>query len=279
MKNVLIVGAHSYIGDSFKAYLDEYPEQYKTGILGTRGLKPECEMFQGIDVIFCVAGIAHVKETGQNRHLYFDVNRDLVVEIAKAAKWGGVRQFVLLSSMSVYGLEVGYITKDTEANPVTAYGQSKLQADESIKQLADENFSFACLRPPMVYGKNCRGNYQSLRKFALTSPVFPMYENKRSMIYIGNLCEFAKECIDFEKSGLFFPQNAVYTNTSRMVQLIAENNGKRIRLTKAFNWALKTCGVSVVKKVFGDLVYEPVDTMGKYGFEESIKLTEQEQIE
>ena len=89
MKNVLIVGAHSYIGDSFKAYLDEYPEQYKTGILATRDLKPEHEMFQGIDAVFCVAGIAHIKETDKNRHLYFDVNRDLVVEIAKAAKWGG----------------------------------------------------------------------------------------------------------------------------------------------------------------------------------------------
>ena len=94
------------------------------------------------------------------------------------------------------------------------------------------------------------------------------------MIYIGNLCEFVKDVIDEKKSGLFFPQNAEYTNTSEMVKQIAEENGKKIRLTRVFNWALKICGVGIVKKVFGDLVYEPVDTVSKYGLRESIKLTE-----
>lgn len=275
MKKILIAGAGSYIGESFKEFLSQWPEQYKVDVIGTKGLEPKPEMFEGVDAIFCVAGIAHIKETAENRHLYFDVNRDLVVEIAKAAKAAGVKQFILLSSMSVYGLEVGRITKDMEPHPVTAYGESKLQADEKIKKLEDESFKFCCLRPPMVYGKNCTGNYQSLRKFALKSRVFPQVNNKRSMIYIGNLCEFVKKCIDFERIGLFFPQNAEYTNTSEMVKQIAEENGKKIKLTKVFNWAIKICGVGIVKKVFGDLVYEPVDTVSKYGLKESIRLTEE----
>ena len=126
----------------------------------------------------------------------------------------------------------------------------------------------------MVYGKNCKGNYQTLRKFAIKSPVFPEIDNKRSMIYIGNLCEFVKKCIDCEQSGLFFPQNAEYTNTSSMVKSIAEYNGKNIRLTKAFNWILKKCDAGVVKKVFGDLVYDNVDLVDKYGLRESIRMTE-----
>lgn len=274
MKNILIVGANSYIGDAFKIYLDQYPERYKTDILATKGLEPELEMFKEIDTIFCVAGIAHIKETSQNRHLYFDVNRDLVVKIAKLAKEAGVKQFILLSSMSVYGLTVGHITKTTEPKPTTAYGESKLQADEKIAKLVDGNFIFTCLRPPMVYGKNCTGNYQILRKFALKSPVFPNYKNQRSMIYIENLCEFVKSCIDEDRSGLFFPQNAEYTNTSLMVEQIAVEHGKKIRLTKAFNWALRVCGVGVVKKVFGDLTYEKTDLVSKYGIRESIKITE-----
>lgn len=127
----------------------------------------------------------------------------------------------------------------------------------------------------MVYGNGCKGNYQSLRNFALKSPIFPNYKNQRSMIYIGNLCEFVKNCIDEEKRGLFFPQNAEYTNTSEMVRLIAESNRKKIRLTKAFNWAVKNAPVGVVKKVFGSLTYEPVDIVGKFGFVESIRLTEE----
>lgn len=275
MKNVLIAGSHSYIGDSFKEYLLQWPDQYKVDSFATTGWKPNAEMLKNADVIFCVAGIAHIKETADNRHLYFDVNRDLVIDIAMAAKSAGVKQFILLSSMSVYGLEVGHITKNTIPYPVTAYGESKLQADEEIKKLEDENFIFTCLRPPMVYGKNCTGNYQALRKFALKSPIFPKYKNKRSMIYIGNLCEFVKETIDQENRGLFFPQNAEYTNTSEMVSLIAKEHRKKIRLTKAFNWAVKICGMGIFKKVFGDLVYEPVDTVGKYGLAESIRLTEE----
>ena len=274
MRHILIAGAGSYIGESFKEFLGQWPDEYTVDVLGTKGLEPKPEMFEGIDAIFCVAGIAHIKETNENQHLYFEVNRDLVVETAKVAKAAGVKQFILLSSMSVYGLEVGRITKEKAPHPVTAYGQSKLEADEEIKMIEDENFFFTCLRPPMVYGKNCTGNYQSLRKFALKSPIFPRIDNNRSMIYIGNLCEFVKECIEEKKSGLFFPQNAEYTNTSEMVRAIAEAHGKKIKLTKAFNWAIKIAPMDVVKKVFGDLVYEPVDTVGKYGLKESIRLSE-----
>ncbi len=276
MKKILIVGANSYIGKSLKAYLEQHPDKYTVSTLVARGLKPASELFQTFDVVFCAVGIAHIKETAKNRYLYYEINRDLVVQIAKTAKMAGVRQFILLSSMAVYGLEVGWIAKETVPNPVTAYGQSKLDADEQIKKLEDETFLFTCLRPPMVYGKNCTGNYQALRKVALKSPVFPNYKNQRSMIYIGNLCEFVKEAIDFEKRGMFFPQNAEYTNTSAMVKQIAEEHGKKIRLTKAFNWAIRRCNVGITRKVFGDLVYESIDTVEKYGLRESILLTEKD---
>ena len=276
MKRILIAGAHSYIGDSVKALLDEYPDKYDVRIIDTKELTPAPDLFQNIDTVFCVAGIAHVRETNENRHLYYDVNRDLVVNIAAAAKEGGVEQFILLSSMSVYGLTIGHITKDTLPNPVSAYGESKLQADEKISLLEDDKFKFVCLRPPMVYGKNCAGNYQALREFALKSPVFPDYRNARSMIYIGNLCQFVKDCIDYERRGLFFPQNATYVNTREMVEQIARIHKKRIRLTKLFNWMIGIIPVDTVRKVFGDLTYEQTDTVGKYSFSESIVLTERE---
>ena len=274
MKKVLITGAGSYIGEKVKEYLMQWPKNYSVDMKNTMGWKPIESDFTGFDVVFNVAGIAHRKETAENRHLYYDVNRDLVIKIAENAKAAGVKQFILLSTMSVYGMVEGRITKSTKPHPVNAYGKSKVEADEAIEKMADDNFKFCCLRPPMVYGKGCKGNYQSLRSFALKSPIFPDYKNQRSMIFIGNLCEFVKDAIDQEKSGLFFPQNAEYTRTSDMVKLIAEAHGKKIRLTKAFNWAIKICGVNVVKKVFGDLVYEPVDTVEKYSLYESIKLTE-----
>lgn len=276
MKKVLITGAKSYIGESVKGYLLQWPDEYAICVKDATGWQPDFSDFTGYDVVFNVAGIAHIKETDENRRLYYDVNRDLSVRIARAAKKGGVKQFILLSTMSVYGLTVGHITKNTPVNSVNAYGRSKAEADEEIGKFADKNFRFACLRPPMVYGKGCKGNYQRLRSFALKSPVFPEYQNQRSMLYIGNLCEFVKKVIDEEGAGLFFPQNAEYVSTSEMVRLIAEANGRKIGLTKAFNWAVKRIPADVVKKVFGNLTYEDIDTVSKYSFEESIRRSEGE---
>ncbi len=274
MKNIMITGINSYIGGSVKQYLAQFANKYSVSETDTLGLKPVSAMFSGVDTVFCVAGIAHIKETVENKHLFFDVNRDLVFEIAKAAKEARVKQFILLSSMSVYGLTIGHIKKNTMPNPNTAYGESKLQADEKIKKLEDNGFIFTCLRPPMVYGKNCPGNYQSLRRIALNSPLFPDFNNQRSMIYIGNLCEFVKDCIDSERGGLFFPQNSQYVNTSQIVKMIAQEHERRIILTQLFNWAIKSVPINMVKKAFGNLTYELVDTVGKYSFTESIRLTE-----
>ncbi len=274
MKRILITGANSYIGDSVKEYLLQESDKYSVDIIDTMGFEPEPDDFKGYDVVFNVAGIAHIKETPENRDLYFKVNRDLVVKIAKAAKSVGVKQFILLSSMSVYGKLTGYITKKTKESPTNAYGLSKAQADHAVAKLKSKGFRFACLRPPMVYGKGCKGNYQSLRTFALKSPVFPDYENERSMIYIGNLCEFVKRIIDEGRGGLFFPQNAEYVNTSEMVKRIAQAHNKKIRLTGVFNLGVKSIPAGIVKKVFGSLTYEKVDLVDKFKFDETIRLTE-----
>lgn len=274
MKRILITGANSYIGESVKIYLGQYPDRYLVDILNTLGLKPTSEMFSKYDVVFNVAGIAHIKETEENRQLYYDINCDFAVNMAKAAKEGGVRQFIHLSSMSVYGLTEGYITKNMMPNPVNAYGESKLMADEKIRKLEDENFKFVCLRPPMVYGKGCKGNYQTLRSFALKSPVFPLFRNQRSMIFIDNLSEFIKEMIDGECAGLFFPQNEAYVCTCEMVRLISNFGEKKIKLLSLGNPLIHISKSNLVKKVFGSLTYEKVDIVSKFNFYESIELTE-----
>lgn len=275
MKRILITGANSYIGESVREHLLQEPDKYYVETKDTMGWIPSPEDFKGIDVVFNVAGIAHIKETKENRHLYYDINRDLVVNIAKAAKVGGVKQFILLSTMSVYGVNTGHIKKSTIPKPVNAYGKSKLEADKEIKKLECNSFKFACLRPPMVYGKGCKGNYQRLRSFALKSPIFPSINNKRSMIYIGNLCDFIKDCINNEKGGLFFPQNSEYVNTSQMVREIAARHEKNIIFIKGANWAIRMVPMTVVKKVFGNLTYEPTEIISKYDFLESIELSEQ----
>ena len=114
MKNILITGAGSYIGDSVKEYLDKHPELYNVTIKDTIGWRPAASDFGGYDVVFHVAGIAHRKETKENAHLYYEVNRDQAIRVAEQAKAAGVRQFIIMSSMSVYGMNTGHITKETK---------------------------------------------------------------------------------------------------------------------------------------------------------------------
>ena len=280
MKRVLITGKNSYIGTSLENWLMREPDKYKVDTVDMKDGSWKEKDFSSYDVVFHVAGIAHIKETSDNQNLYYKVNRDLAYETAQKAKQDGVEQFIFLSSMSVYGIEQGVIDKNTPLTPNSAYGKSKIEAEKLINKLQDDSFTVATLRPPMVYGKGCRGNYPRLVGLALKTPIFPKVDNKRSMIYIDNLSEFVKRLIDNRSGGLFFPQNADYVNTSEMVRIIAEVHGKRVVMTKLFNPLLRLLNVSTVNKVFGDLVYDM--SMSNYvsdyrvcGFRESVKKTEQ----
>ena len=255
MKRILIIGAESYIGTSLEKWLSRYPLEYNIETMDVRLDDWRNEDFSSFDVAFHVAGIAHVKETRSNRQLYYRVNRDLAYEVALKAKSEGVKQFMFVSSIYVYGLQKGVIDKNTPLEPRTSYGKSKLEAEKLDKSLEDHRFTVTILRPPMVYGKGCKGNYPRLAKLALIAPVFPDIDNKRSMIHIDNLCEFVKVLIDNRLGGTFFPQNPEYVKTSEMVRLIARSHGKEIRLTRIFNPIIKMLRIPVVTKVFGDLVY------------------------
>lgn len=283
MKNILITGKDSYIGTSLENWLNK-EDMYKVDTIDMIDESWKEKDFSTYDIVFHVAGIAHVSADPKMEELYYKVNRDLAIETANKAKAEGVRQFIFMSSIIVYGDSSSsekIINIDTTPSPSNFYGDSKLQAEEGLKKLESEEFKIAVLRPPMIYGKGSKGNYPRLASFAKRSPIFPNIENQRSMLHIDNLCEFIKLMIDNEESGLFFPQNKEYVSTSEMVKTIAEVHGRKIRMTKIFNPVLKRMfGFDVVNKAFGNLVYEmDMSEYGKgeyrvRGFRETIELTE-----
>lgn len=267
MKKILITGANSYIGTSFEKYIKEnYPEWYEIDTVDMIDGSWREKSFSGYDSVFHVAGIAHSdsgKISAEKEKLYYSVNTDLTIETAKKAKTDGVKQFIFMSSAIVYGdsAPIGkdkLITKDTPVSPTNCYGDSKVQAENGIRPLNDENFKVVILRPPMIYGKGSKGNYPLLSKIAQKTPIFPYVKNERSMLYIENLCEFVRLMIENRESGTFWPQNEEYSNTSELVKMIAEAHGKRVWLVKGFGWALKLLShvTPVVNKAFGSLRYE-----------------------
>ncbi|WP_306010175.1 NAD-dependent epimerase/dehydratase family protein [Bacillus sp. MMSF_3328] len=279
MKRILITGKNSYVGTSLVKWLGRQPKKYSIDSISLRNDSWKEKDFSSYDVVYHVAGIAHIKETEENAHLYYKVNRDLAFEVVQKAKIEGVKQFIFLSSMSVYGIETGIINKDTPVKPKSNYGKSKLEAEKLIANLESNVFKVAILRPPMIYGRGCKGNYNRLAKLALKTPIFPDIDNNRSMIYIDNLSEFVKCVVDSCGNGLFFPQNEDYVNTSKMVDLIAKAHGKTVLLTKLFNPLLALLKRNeTVNKVFGNLVYEKsltkLEINEQISLAESIRLTE-----
>lgn len=278
MTKILITGANSYIGQSFSNWIEKNTKNVSIATLEVKGDAWTKESLAGIDAIFHVAGIAHIKETRENAELYYQVNRDLTVQLAEKAKREGVGQFVFLSSMSVYGKEAGKIDDRTPLIPNSNYGKSKMQAEHFINQMADAHFRVTILRPPMIYGPGCKGNYPKLAQLALKTPIFPDTENRRSMLYIDNLCSYVWVLIRDKRSGLFLPQNSEYVNTGDLVQKIALAHDKKLTLTKLFTPLIRILNVSVVEKVFGSLYYEK-DTENRIeyteiSFADSIKITE-----
>lgn len=289
MERILITGASSYIGTSFEHYMREWQDEYSIDTLDMRNDTWKQYDFSKYDVVFHVAGIAHSdngKINAEKEKLYYMVNTDLTIETAKKAKLEGVKQFIFMSSAIVYGdsAPIGkekIITRDTPVSPSNCYGDSKVQAENGIRPLDDDNFKVVILRPPMIYGKGSKGNYPILSKLAKITPIFPNIENIRSMLYIENLCEFIRLIIINEEHGTFWPQNAEYTKTSELVQMIAKVHGKKLKLTKMFNWAIPLGAklTGLVDKAFGNFAYD----MGiseykinyrKYSVNKSIEKTE-----
>lgn len=283
MKKVLIIGKRSYIGESFKKWLEQFQKLYEVEIVSSLNYEWKKTDFAKFEVIVDFAGIAHINNiTEDMKELFYSVNRDLSIEIASWAKEHGIKHFIFFSSMNVYGDYCENITDRTKVNPTSFYGDSKLQGDLGIQELADEDFTVSILRPPFVYGKGCSGNYNTISKFAKMLPVFPTYKNRKSMIYIDNLCEFVRLLIDDQASGIFTPQNKELVSTADLVREIAKCHGTNIWFTGMFNWSIKAvCKFSrFVRRAFADDCYN-LKLSDYYGFkycvvsfEESIHLTE-----
>ena len=298
-RKILITGAGSYIGERFQCYATEY---YK-GNFSIESLDMQDPMwrnhdFSKYDIVYHVAGIAHAdvgNVSDVTKEKYYAVNTDLAVDVARKAKKDGVKEFVFMSSMIVYGESAAYgvkkiIDEHTVPTPANFYGDSKLQADVGVRELADNDFKVIVLRPPMIYGKDSKGNYSTLANLAKKTPIFPDVDNQRSMLYIDNLCEFLCQIMlveNFKENAIvMIPQNEKWTKTSEMVKEIAEVSGKKIKTIKPLNLAVrigshipgKIC--KLVNKAFGNncfshsiSTYPGIDYQ-RVSLQKSIKQTE-----
>lgn len=239
--------------------------------------------YEKVDVVVHFAAIAHTKKvTGKE---YFIVNRDLAVEIASKAKSKGVKQFVFLSSVKVYGDELNqrrpYLLSDSPY-PNDEYGISKLQAEAELKKMHSEHFCVTIIRLPLVYGPGVKANMLGLLKLIDKVPVLPLgnTKNKRSLLYVGNLVAFINRIIEVKQGGTFLISDGVSVSTTDLVKCIAQKLDRSITLVSLpsiLRIFLKKVIPSYYQKLWGNLEVNPSDSFTipnftpPFGLDEGVK--------
>lgn len=235
--NILIFGAGSYIGEHYREALEARGHKLTMG--DAIKVKPSDIDFTGIDTVINVAGIAHIKITPDMENLFYRVNTHLAIDLCKEAKEAGVKQYVYMSSMNVFGDTSERIYSREQEAPINFYGKSKWLADKGIHEMESSTFKVASVRPPVVYGKGCKGNFVLLVKLSKLFFMFPSFKNTKSMIYIDNLCNFMCELVENGDGGYFHPQNAKHTNIAEIIKEVRAAQGKKTIIFPGFGWAVK----------------------------------------
>lgn len=227
MKRVLITGKDSYIGESFRKYVAEhYPSDIEVDSISVRGDEWRSYDFSRYDTVLHVAALVHKNEKNIALDEYLKVNNDLTIAVANKARLSGVKQFVFMSTIAVYE-KTNFINDKTKLNPTSKYGISKLMAESSLLKMRSSKFVVTIVRPPMIYGKNSPGNFSRLRALALKFPIFPKFDNRRSMVFVDNLSEALVEICVLPENIIIIPQNKEYVSTSSIIYQIRSNNGEQ----------------------------------------------------
>lgn len=262
--NILITGKNSYVGKSIKTWLEQN-ESFMVDELDLKDGRWSNYDFSIYHSVIHVAGIVHRSKEEIGWDVYYRVNTLLPTQVASIAKASGVKQFIFISTMGIYGQEKklpygNCIDSSTPIAPVSFYGKSKYGAEVTLNELHDEGFKVCIVRPPNIYGKECPGNYfKGFVKMTSCLPIFPMAfrESKQSLIYIDNLCEFIRLLITHTVSGTYMPQDEVQVSTVEFISCIATAINKKIRFSKALGTIVQGLyRLSIVKKVFGGVSYD-----------------------
>jgi UDP-glucose 4-epimerase len=279
--NILITGANSYVGMSVERWITAHSafQVHTLDMLNPAWRETD---FSKYDVVYHVAGIAHVNADPKMEALYYKVNRDLTIEVAQKAKAAGVKQFIFMSSMIVFhesqSLKPEVLTADTKPAPNGFYGDSKLQAENGLHELEGPDFKVCILRPPMIYGKGSKGNFPRLVKLAAKTPIFPEFHNLRSMLYIDNLAEFVLQAINHQLAGTFYPQNKELSDTVEIIRYFAKAQQHHVFFWKWLNPFVRFGShfLQPLNKMFGTYYYSPEMSLMPFNYqivslEESLK--------
>jgi nucleoside-diphosphate-sugar epimerase len=241
---ILVTGASGFVGGSLLVTLRERGNKVtaasrsrveQPGIFYVRspelGLEADWgESLADVDAVVHLAGLAHVtseRSDAETDNKYLRINAEGSRKLAEQCVCAGVKHFVFLSSCHAVAAESDDVLTDQNLpQPVTAYGRSKLAAEEAIKSaLADSGCAWTILRPPLVYGLGNKANFGLLLKLVQTGIPLPLssVRNRRSFICVENLVDLITTCLGNPKAfgKTFLPSDGEDLSTAELIEKIA----------------------------------------------------------
>jgi UDP-glucose 4-epimerase len=252
--NILLTGGNGFIGNYFQ---NNYGDSYNISTFSFRNDDINKLDLKNIDTIVHLSALVH-QMGGASKEAYFKINVNNTLELAKKAKKANVKQFVFMSSVKVYGEESDTpYTETTKCEPQDDYGLSKLAAENKLKDMEDTNFTISILRTPIVYGYGVKANIENLINLVNKVPILPFsnIQNRRSMVYIGNLCHLLDTIIRQQSSGIFLAADDQALSTSKFISMISKASNKNCYLIQIpfFESLLKLAKPSFHKRLYESL--------------------------
>lgn len=273
--NILITGARGFIGSYFT---QKNSEKYNIKTFSFLNDSFDTLELKGVDSVIHLSALVHQMH-GATKEEYEKINVEQTIKLAQKAKSEGVRHFIFMSTVKVYGEESenAYFENST-CNPCDEYGRSKLKAEKKLQELLSESFKISIIRTPVVYGNEVKANIKSLVSLVKKVPIIPLggIKNKRSFVFIGNLVALIECILEKEQEGVFLACDDEVLSTSEFIGLIAKGLNKKIFLFKIpfFEIFIKLIKPTFHKKLFSSLHVNNTQTKQKLHFKNPYTLSD-----
>jgi UDP-glucose 4-epimerase len=266
-KGITIIGSDSFIAGKYiqKALTNNEP----INLYGRRAkgfvhekiiddfFKLNADDFADSEVLINFAAIVH-RPDNTDEALYKKINTDLPQHLAIEAQKAGIKHFVQMSTVAVYG-NSETISENSEEKAETLYGQTKLEADKALLKMQSDDFKVSIIRPPMVYGGgNAPGNLTRLIKFSLKGIPMPFkgVNNKRDFVHVQNLIDVLRLVIAEAVPGIIIPTDRQAVSTEEIIRLVKKHAKSSVRLMPVPKFALslgKKFFPAYYRKLYGSL--------------------------
>jgi len=245
---VAVVGATGFVGDALIPALlaaGQNVRLFGRAPRRARGLpvfplSEAGDLLGDVRIIIHLAGIVHRAADAAS---YKTVNVDLPNDLIRAAARNGVERFIFISSTHVHGRwTVAPMSPDSAYAPASLYGQSKMEAEQSLSRFAGTvRLSLDIVRPPLVYGPGAKANFGLLLKAARRGIPLPLGDARRSVVSLDNLAEaLVALCLPSAAAGrVFLPADPEDASVREIYRILCDASGAGTALPPAPLWLLR----------------------------------------